>query len=349
MSFPVILEHSDARAEVRGREIKIPTISATAVILASRGADQILVPCPSKHELERTEEGLGLLPKERRSCVKIVDMNGAVLNSVREYLQPLVAQAREWPEDAFVGFSEDFLYLLALGAKHKSGILATAVEVLRGFVPIIRPNHFSGEARFRLAELVSLVCSYEPHPLEHGTFHLETPSSDDFSPAVWSLLNSAQFRAVVSASGRLGYLKHPLVGLKRLQGTIRNFFGRKDTKRLLSLAATTADLAGAGAAAKATGHLLESLGAHTDSFRPPFLSLGPARLGIYRAVLADTRPDAIPPPGTIMVFERSRAGKVSHSWLSVGEEKKLELEAAQPKRLKERFLKAKEAQKRFSP
>jgi hypothetical protein len=160
MSFPVILEHSDARAEVRGREIKIPTISAAAVILASRGADQLLVPCPSEYELEGTEAGLRLLPKERRSCVTIVDKNGAILDSVREYLEPLVAQAREWPENAFVSFSEGFLYLLALGAKHRSGILATSVEMLRGFVPIIRPNHFKGEARFRLAELVALVCSY---------------------------------------------------------------------------------------------------------------------------------------------------------------------------------------------
>jgi hypothetical protein len=289
-----------------------------------------------------------LLPKERRSSVTIVDKNGAVLSSVREYLEPLVAQAREWPENAFVNFSEDFLYLLALGAKHRSGILATSVEVLREFVPIIRPNHFKGEARFRLAELVALVCSYEPHSLEHGSFQLETSTSESFSPAVWSLLESAQFRSVVSASGKLGYLKHPLVGLKRLQEIIRNFFGRKDTRKMLSLAATTADLAGAGTAAKAAEHFFESLGAHTDSFRPPFLSLGPAQLGIYRAVLADTDPNASPPPGTIMVFEHSRAGRVGHSWLSVGEDEKLEREAAQPKRLKERFLKAKEAQKRFA-
>jgi hypothetical protein len=348
MSFPVILEHSDARAEVRGREIKIPTISAAAVILASRGADQLLVPCPSEYELEGTEAGLRLLPKERRSCVTIVDKNGAILDSVREYLEPLVAQAREWPENAFVSFSEGFLYLLALGAKHRSGILATSVEMLRGFVPIIRPNHFKGEARFRLAELVALVCSYEPHSLEHGSFQLETPSSDSFSPAVWSLLDSAQFRDVVSASGKLGYLKHPLVGLKRLQAIIHNFFGRKDTQKMLSLAATTADLAGAGTAAKAAENFFERLGAHTDSFRPPFLSLGSAELGIYRAALADTHPNAIPPPGTIMVFEHSRAGKLGHSWLSVGEEEKLEREAAQPKRLKESFLKAKAAQQRFA-
>src|SRR5205807_8054254 len=135
--------------------------------------------------------------------------------------------------------------------------------------------------------------------------------------------------------------KHPLVGLKRLQEIIRSFFGRKDTQKMLSLAVTTADLAGAGTAAKAAEHFFERLGAHTDSFRPPFLSLGPAELGIYRAALADTHPKAIPPLGTIMVFERSRAGKVRHSWLSVGEEKKLEREAAQPERLKESFLKAK--------
>src|SRR5438105_5076983 len=156
MNFPVILEHSDASAELRGKRIRIPTISATAVILASRGASRLLVPCPSDYERERTEEGIAMLPNERRRCVELINKNGETLANVRDYLSPLVSQASEWPEDAFVSFAEGFLYQMALGAKHRSGILATSVEVLRGFVPIIRSERFHGEGRFRLAEVVAL-------------------------------------------------------------------------------------------------------------------------------------------------------------------------------------------------
>lgn len=348
MAFPVILEHEDACGVVGATHVKTPTIAATALILAARGADQILVPCPSEYELERTAEGLDLLPRERRSCVKFIDNDGDILRRVREYLQPLAASVSGWPENAFVDFLEDFLYQVALGAKHRAGILADSVEVLRGFVPIIRREHFKGEARFRLAELVALICNYEPHQLDHGSFRLETPAQDGFSPSAWELLDNAEFRAVVSVSGRLGYLKHPLVGLKRLRRVIQKFFSREDAKTILSLAKTTAECAGAGSTATAAEHIFEALiKLEGSAFRPPFVGLGPAQLGIYRVALAEGYPDATPPTGAIMLFERSRAGRMGHSFLSVGEERKLELEAANPEGRRETFAKAKAAQGRF--
>lgn len=79
MGFPVILEHEDACGVIGGQEVKTPAIGASALILAARGADEILVPCPSDYEVERTIQGIELLPAERRSCVKIVDKNGEVL------------------------------------------------------------------------------------------------------------------------------------------------------------------------------------------------------------------------------------------------------------------------------
>jgi hypothetical protein len=346
MSFPVIFEHEDACGVVGGRKVKTPAIAATALLLAARGADQILVPCPSDYEVERTARGLELLPAERRACVRVVDKGGDVLRRIREYLQPLAGSASEWPETAFVQYLEDFLYQAALGAKYRAGILADSVEVLRGFVPVIRPEHFRGEAGFRVAEVVALICSYEPRDLEHGSFRLDVPAAGGFSREVWDLLDNAEYRAMVSASGRLGYLKHPIVGLKRLQNVVRRFFAREDAKVMLSLARTSADLAGAGRAATAAGQVIETLGMKC-SFRPPFVGLGPARLGVYRVALADGCPDAAPPAGTIMLFERSRAGVVGHSWLNVGEELKLAHEAAQPGGRDEDFVKAKAAQQRF--
>lgn len=348
MNFPIILEQSDACGVLDGKQVKTPTIAATAVILATRGADQILVPCPSSYELDRTLAGVELLPPERRSTVKTLDRGGDVLKRVREYLRPLAAQASEWPENAFVGLSEAFLYQIALGAKHKAGILSDAAQVVREFVPIIRPQCFTGEPRFRLADLLGLICSYEPHELSHGSLTLETPGPDRYCTEVWPLLNNAEFRAVVAASGKLGYLKHPLVGLRRLQQLLQQFFARDDARRMLSMAKTTADLAGVGTAASSTAHLIESLiSAGEKTFRPPFLSLGPAELGIYRAALAEAYPSATPPAGSIMVFERGRGGSVGHSWLNTGEEMKLEREAAYPEKRHQDFVEAKAALRRF--
>src|SRR5712672_3459976 len=115
MSFPVILEHEDACGVVGGKDVKTPAIAATALILAARGADEILVPCPSDYELERTEQGVELLPLERHPCVRIIDKGGEVLRRIRDYLQPLTVSASEWPETAFVQYLENFLYQSALG------------------------------------------------------------------------------------------------------------------------------------------------------------------------------------------------------------------------------------------
>ncbi|MGA2979089.1 MAG: hypothetical protein ABSD76_05825, partial [Terriglobales bacterium] len=59
-------------------------------------------------------------------------------------------------------------------------------------------------------------------------------------------------------------------------------------------------------------------------------------------------PGASPPPGSVMLFERSRAGRVGHSVLNTGEETKLDREATQPERRHEDFLKAKAALGNFS-
>jgi hypothetical protein len=349
MGFPVILEHEDACGVVGSKNVKTPVIAATALILAARGADQILVPCPGDLELERTTIGLDLLPPERRASVKLVDRNGEILRHVREYLRPLSAGASEWPESAFVGFIEDFLYQVALGSRDQAGILGHSVDTVRGFVPIIRPERFKGEARFRLAELVALVCDYEPHELDHGAFRFEFPTASGVCPEVWELLDNAEFRSLVSVSGRLGYLKHPLIGLKKLQRAIQKFFSREDAKMLLSLAKTTAECAGAGSAASSVEHVLEAaVNSKERSFRPPFLGVGPARLGIYRLALADGYPDAEPPKGAIMLFEHSRAGKIGHSWLNIGEETKLEQEAVNPRRRRNDFEKAIAARGRFA-
>ena len=347
MGFPVIFEHKDACAVLRGKHVKASAIAAAAVILVSRGADEILVPAPSTYERERAAEGIELLPRERRPIVKLIDRDGSVLRQVRDYLAPLKSQAGKWPETAFVHAAEGFLYQLALGARRKAGILDDVVQSFRGFVPIVNPQLLHGEARFRLAELSALVCSYEPECIEHGAYRIDR-ACEGSSLNVWKVLNTAEFRSVISASGRLGYLKHPRVALKRVRDLMREFLARPDAKKLLTLANTTAELAGAGKTVDTLSSIAEQFGASGDGrpFHPPFISLGPAGLGVYRVTLAEALIGAVPPDGTIVLYERSRGGIIGHEWVNTGEENKRQLEARSTAyQRRESLLKARAAQK----
>src|SRR5271167_4452143 len=149
MGFPIVFEHMDACGVWRGKKFKVPAITAAAAVLVSRGADQLLVPTPSSYEVDRVAEGIERLPKERRKLIKTVDKKGHVLQRVRSYLEPVVAQAKKWPENAFVALAEDFLYQLALATDSRAGIVGHAVQTVRDFVPILDPQSFRGEAKFR--------------------------------------------------------------------------------------------------------------------------------------------------------------------------------------------------------
>jgi hypothetical protein len=63
--------------------------------------------------------------------------------------------------------------------------------------------------------------------------------------------------------------------------------------------------------------------------------------------LANLSPDAVPVRGTIFAFATYAGGKEGTSWLSVGEERKLELEAADLQGPRERWEKAQKALSRF--
>ena len=62
---------------------------------------------------------------------------------------------------------------------------------------------------------------------------------------------------------------------------------------------------------------------------PPFISLGPAQMGLYQAALLQHDAEATPPPGAVMLFRTTRGGSGSHRWLNEGDEDKLEREAAE--------------------
>jgi len=351
VSFPIIIEHSEATGKIGERAVRTSALAASSLILVSRGADRILVPVPSDREKERASGGVELLPSERRAIVKLIDRDGEVLRRVRDYLKPLAGQAVKWPETAFVGFLEDFVYHVALGIRHKSAIASDSAAVVRGFIPIIDPTSFRGEARFRLAEMASLICCYEPHCLDHGSLKADADVGRELAPKLWDLIETAEFRLIVSESGQLGFVEHPLIAVRRLRRFVRDFLQREDASVLLKVVGTVADLGSkahaSAASLKTFATVLGNL-AHTGApFNPPFLKLGPAVQGIYRLALSHLSSDAVPGDGTIFSFVRSRAGKESLSWLNVGEELKLEREAGDISGSLTEFEKARSALARF--
>jgi hypothetical protein len=319
----------------------------------ARGADQLVVPAPSDRERDHVQAGIAGLPLSRRKLVRVVDEDGDVLARVREYVTPIRRQASKWPETAFVQFAESFLYHIALGSKYGAGIADDSVEVVRSFVPIIDPGVFSGEARFRVAELVALICCYEPVAPDHLAWTAEV-SRPERAADIWRIFDSTEYASVASTSGRLGLARHPRVVMRQVRRTLVELLRHPAAQGLLRLGRTTADVAGApGKATELIGNIVESamdIRPSHASHMPPFMPLGPAQLGIYVAALRAANPNASPPPGAIYMVRSTRRGGSGHSWLSEGEEDKLEREAEagiEP-RLKQ-LREAREAQARFLP
>ena len=99
---------------------------------------------------------------------------------------------------------------------------------------------------------------------------------------------------------------------------------------MLRLAHTSAELSGSGIPIDTIEQIIGKVTQKEEEgmcFSPPFIDLGPAIIPISTIALLEKYPNATPPKGTIMLLESLREGVAHHSWLNVGEENKLEIEA----------------------
>ena len=347
MPFPILIENTEAIGELQGQSIRISTLATTSLLLASRGVDKILLPTPNSFDRLIAERGLLTLPPERRATIAMIDQDGRTLHRVLHYLDPLRACARKWPEDAFVGFLAGFVYQVALAARFKAAIGTDAVSVVRGFIPIVDPSVFRGEAGFRLAELAALICSYEPAALSHGALRTEVDTGPGLSSRLWRLIETAEFREVVEESGKLGWVEHPVIAVRHLRNSLMNYLQSTETAALLKSTSTIAGLAGKAhpsfEIAKASADVLANFTSSKEGYRPPFFPLGPSEEGIYRMALASVSTNARATPGTILSFATYKGGRESISWLNTGEEAKLEREAADLEGAKAHWEKAQKA------
>lgn len=326
MPSSVILEYQEAEGAKGTTTVHAPILGAVSLLLVAKGADEICVPAPTAEHEDMVQRAIADLPRERRHLIRVVDAKGETLRRVREYLAPLRSQATKWPEDAFVWFAETFLYQAAIAHATHSSVVEGELETLRGFIPILDTRVFQGEAAYRLADIVSIVASYEPTVAGEGVLN---PHADiaRVGRTVDEILHSAEFHAFSSVAGGLGLALRPSVAIEEMIRRLKALLNRPSAQQALTLGRTAADLAGAGVSAEATSRLLGSLEINAGPFRPPFIGLGATSLGLYRVALFERYPDAVPPPGTIMMIQHYRGGKSGVSWLNEGEGDKLSREA----------------------
>lgn len=212
------------------------------------------------------------------------------------------------------------------------------MAVVRDFIPILDPAVFKGEARFRLADLVRLICSFEPATVDQGLVASEVPGMAD---SAMRLMQAAEFRALVTESGRVGFLRHPLLALHELRHRFLQLTRLPAARGAVTLASTAVDAASAGALGKVAAGGLSLATKEATSYSPPFFDIGQAHYSLYRAVLDEV--DATPPEGTIEVFKLGDGIR----WLNEGEEYKLEFDEGKHERRHQRHREALGALSRF--
>lgn len=337
-SYPLVVRHMSAVLNKGGDDVEKSVLPQLAVLLVARGASQVVVPVPDRGERELVESAALTLPPERRRLVRLVDQDGDLFERVLRYLAPMHEQADKWPEDAFVNFCVPFLYESALGHQYKAGVTSDAVSVVRGFIPTIDPAAFRGEAKFRLAELVRLICAYEPAIVDQGLVASDVRRKTE---SALRLMQAAEFRSLVTESGRVGYLKHPLQALRELRHRFLQLTRLPVIGDTVTLASTAVDAASAGVLGKLAAEGLSLTTRGGSGYSPPFFDIGRAHHSLYRAVLEEL--NATPPKGTIQVF-KSGAGI---RWLNEGEEGKLDLDARDDEDRRRRHREALDALGRF--
>jgi hypothetical protein len=199
--------------------------------------------------------------------------------------------------------------------------------------------------------MAALVCSYEPAELGHAALRTEVDTGSNLTPRLWHLIERAEFREVIAESGKLGLAEHPLIAARHLRNAFKAYLETKEAATLLKSASTVASLGKAAHPSleivKTSAELLANFTDSIEAYRPPFMPLGPAMQGVHRVALANISSEAVPVKGSIFSFATHTAARERMSWLSVGEEQKLEREAADLERSRKRWEEAQKAVGRF--
>jgi hypothetical protein len=347
--FSIVLEHFDACGKDGANKVKSSVLNAISAVMLCRGANKIVIPAPGKYEYERIQLGIEDMPVERRELIKIVDVSADVLMAVNDYIEPIKNQSKHWPEDTFTTFLQQFLYEVSIAIIYKAGISTSSIEILRDFIPIIDLSLFKGESRYRLAEIINIICSYEPINPKYGSLQYEA-SLQGIGKKLWNIIFSAKFKFIVNASGKMGYIDNPMEEISNITSFMMDLSKDNDVADTLCLVHTNMEVPEYKSPFLEINRITKISSQFQENllFSPPLISLGPVELSIYKIALREKFPGAKPPDKCIMMFEHARGGAISHSWLNKGEENKLEKEAKKGlKRRKASVIQCRNIQHRF--
>jgi hypothetical protein len=324
----LVLPHTGAVGQLNGREIVRSTLPVIVPVLVSLGATQVLIPAPNSQDQHNVKAALDRMDPATRRLVKVVDKRGAIQRRVREFVSPLASCARQWPEDAFAQFSESEMYLYAVAADERASILEReSGSPIVEFLPIIDASLYGAAAKLPLAALGSIATSYQPTIVTNPHLRVEL-STPGVETVLERAIESSEFARATQFFGRLGYVRHPTVMLRRISRAVGDLVSSGVLRHTLAAGVATAHLTGppgvASAAALATADQAARSLKMDESFSPPRFSLDLAlELQVARSALKRSDPAARFPKGTIFAETYSSGPVHGVSWLSKGEEAKL--------------------------
>jgi len=330
----VLMDYCEANARLNNRDISIPTLGAAAFILTTQGADQIYIPVQGMFT-EMVRDATSKLAPSLKRRIKPIDTNGKVSRRVHEFVRPIRSSASEDSQErSFCAMTENMLYHMALASKYRATSIDGDLSHVQEIISAIKLEKFKGEAKHRLAQVVHLVAGYEPFYIDKlGIIqHISEPG---VGTEIQHILDTAEFADVVGAQGKLGYLRNPRIGLRRVSSTIHTLVKRREFR---SLVAATRSISSLAKIALPVDIVDELIAESDDNFSPVFGTLSPFYQTIYETSLFEYDPKCRTLPGKILDIQPFKLGVCGHMWRDSGEsaEQSIEKELQYAKRVAER-------------
>lgn len=320
-STSAVMDYVTFHAKVGDRAVQVPALLSTARLLATQRVNTILVPAASDEVRELYRDHQHLLAPSARRHVKLVDSSGALRRRVKQFIAPIeedLTRNRNEANDYLARVLGESLYHIGLGLKYNASTIDTPIHSFCHALHSTDLSPLGAESKYRLSLASGFLLSYQPQST--STMELKYQNGEAAAPGLFQdMLDAAEFSDVTEAFGRLGYLRRPITGLRRLRAAIRTWCGSPQAKGAAAIAETVGQYAGTPIPAELARGFAQDVA--IPDFAPPLVALGHG-LGIYWAALAEFSEHCVPyQPRVFCCAEASGdhfAGKV-HGAFNCGE------------------------------
>lgn len=269
----VILDHSvvDVQGEP-GQDLGLPVLRAASLILAAHGVEEILVPASAayvKDDLARVHAHFAPTLARR---IKPIDKNGTVLKRAEKFFAPVRDAQIDWkkhPGSSTVATDGiHSLYHLLLARDHSAISIGGGLRYVVSTLPHVDVTLFSPEAQYRLAAFAGQALIYEPTVATRLQLPALTSAVEEEGAFV-DLIEESEFADVCHEHAKVGYLLHPIVGLRRLRQAMKRLVSHRKAQPGLALADAAALVAAPGLA---PGALAKDL-VGANKYTPPLCEM----------------------------------------------------------------------------